>query len=388
VRDEDIVVIGGAGHVGLPLAISFANAGVNVTIFDVNLSALEKIALGIFPFKELEGVENLRRALDSKRLNLSNDPQVISHATALITVVGTPVDEHQNPDADAMKDSLIPLLKYLRNDQLVILRSTVFPGVTRSVERFLDRLDLGIQTVAAPERIAEGFAFSELKQIPQIIGTRSPDAFDRASKLFLMITDRAIHCTPEEAELAKLFSNAWRYIKFGIVNEMYSISLGANVNFENVSRLIVDGYPRASDFPKPGFAAGPCLPKDALQLSAFAESGFRMGQAAFFVNENLPNVIVENLRKNYDLENLSVGICGMAFKPENDDPRSSLSYKLRKLLEFHCRSVYCTDPYVQDERLVDLQYVLNECDILVIAAPHHAYRELETLKPVFRIWNG
>ena len=127
----------------------------------------------------------------------------------------------------------------------------------------------------------------------------------------------------------------------------------------------------------PGFAAGPCLFKDTMQLAAFTTDHFPLGQAAMQVNEGLPAYIVSALeRRNGGLAGKTVGILGMAFKGESDDPRASLSYKLRKLLQWAGARVVCTDPYVLDDRLTTLDCVLEESDILILGAPHKAYSAL------------
>jgi UDP-N-acetyl-D-mannosaminuronic acid dehydrogenase len=106
------------------------------------------------------------------------------------------------------------------------------------------------------------------------------------------------------------------------------------------------------------------------------------------VNEGLPLYLVSQLEKKHDLANLKVGILGMAFKGESDDIRSSLSYKLKRILEFRSREVLCTDPYVTvDPSLVPLERVLEECDLVVIGAPHKVYRGLQSAKPVIDVWN-
>src|ERR1019366_3171254 len=130
--------------------------------------------------------------------------------------------------------------------------------------------------------------------------------------------------------------------------------------------------PRMRSFAKPGFAAGPCLLKDTLQLSAFAKNNFFMGHAAMLINEGLPNVIVEQLRR-FGLSDLRVAILGMAFKGNSDDTRESLAYKLRNLLLIEAKEVLCTDPYVRDPRLVPLQTAIESADIVILGAPHSVY---------------
>ena len=265
--DLDVVVVGGAGHVGLPLSLAFARAGLRVGIFD------------------------------------------ISDATI--------------------------------------------------------------------ERIAEGHALEELESLPQIIGADTDRAADRATALFERLTRQTIRTTSREAELAKLFTNTWRYVKFAVANEFFMISHQAGVDYTNVLRAVREDYPRAADLPGPGFAAGPCLFKDAMQLSAYTADHFPMGQAAMQVNEGLPAYIVRALEQRYGgLRGRTVGILGMAFKAESDDVRASLSFKLRKLFSWAGATVLCTDPYVRDPRLTDLDAVLAGSEIIVLGVPHRAYRDL------------
>jgi UDP-N-acetyl-D-mannosaminuronic acid dehydrogenase len=383
---ESVAIIGGAGHVGLPLAISFANAGLKTVIYDLNSDAVEKIATGVFPFKEIHGLERLKDALSSGNLVTTSNPKKLSEVTSIITIIGTPVDDHLNPNPDAIRRSLQDLTNYLRDGQLLILRSTVFPGVTASIESLLAELNLMIDVVTAPERITEGYAFNELPVIPQIIGARSKEVYERAELLFGSFVSESLYATPEQAELAKLFSNSWRYIRFAAANELYGIALKAGQNFEIIRELMMKNYPRSKDFPVPGFAAGPCLPKDSLQLVAYSRQSSPLNSAAYSVNENLPNVIVNKITSEMDLKDKTVGILGMAFKSGSDDPRSSLSYKLRKLLTFESKKVICSDPYVIDERFKSLAEILLESDVIVIAVDHPDYRGITFKKRIYKAW--
>jgi UDP-N-acetyl-D-mannosaminuronic acid dehydrogenase len=179
-------------------------------------------------------------------------------------------------------------------------------------------------------------------------------------------------------------------MKFAVANQFFMIADQAGVNYTNVLEAIRTDYPRAADLPAPGFAAGPCLFKDTMQLAAFTADHFPLGQAAMQVNEGLPAYIVSALERRYGgLEGKTIGILGMAFKAESDDPRASLSYKLRKLLAWAGAKVVSTDPFVQDERLTTLDCVLEESDILVLGVPHKAYRELDVGgRDVVDVWGA
>ncbi len=386
--DFDVVVVGGGGHVGLPLAIAFADRGLRVVIFDVNELAVKTILAGELPFREDGAVEVLRRVLAAGRLEASADPGVVSRGEHVVVVIGTPVDEHLNPDPHAVPRALDGCKEFFRSGQLLVLRSTVYPGVTRRVEKLLGEQGVDVEVAFCPERIAEGKAMEELFTLPQIVSARTPEVRERAGALFHTLTATVVELSPEEAELAKLFTNTWRYIKFAAANQFYVMANDQGLDFDRIRNALALDYPRAADLPGAGFAAGPCLFKDTMQLAAFTDNSFVLGHSAMLVNEGLPLYLVSKLEAKYDLANLRVGILGMAFKGESDDIRSSLSYKLKRILEFRARSVLCTDPYVTvDQNLEPLEHVLANSDLLIIGAPHKQYRSLEPVVPVADVWN-
>jgi UDP-N-acetyl-D-mannosaminuronic acid dehydrogenase len=387
-RKLDVVVVGGCGHVGLPLAIALADRGLRVVSYDINAETVASVAAGRMPFDEPGASLLLRKVLDSGAFAASTDAQIVSRAETVIVVVGTPVDEHLNPDPQAVPDAITELTEHLRDDQLLVLRSTVYPGVTRLTETIMGRSGKALDIAFCPERIAEGRAFTELYDLPQIVSGCSPAAVKRASELFERLASKVIVVSPEEAELAKLFTNTWRYIKFAAANQFYMIANDYGIDFENVRHAITTDYPRAQDMPGAGFAAGPCLFKDTMQLAAFNNNNFMLGHSAMMVNEGLPLYLVARLGNRFNLAESTVGILGMAFKGESDDTRSSLSYKLRRILRFKSKAVLCHDPYVTtDPTLVPLDHVLANSDLLVIATPHRTYADLRTDLPVIDIWN-
>lgn len=383
-------MVGGGGHVGLPLAIALADRGSRVTIFDLSQKAVDTINAGQMPFIEPGADVMLTRVLEKGMLEASTDPSVVATAENVVVVIGTPVDEHLNPDPNAIPEALSDCIPFFSDDQLLILRSTVYPGVTALVERILRGHGLATEVAFCPERIAEHKAMEELFSLPQIVSARTDAGRARAAALFGTLTDEIVHLEPEEAELAKLFTNTWRYIKFAAANQFYMMANDRGLDFEKIRAGLSYNYPRAKDIPGAGFAAGPCLFKDTMQLAAFSDNKFSLGHSAMLVNEGLPLYIVSQLEKRFDLENLTVGILGMAFKAGSDDIRSSLSYKLRRVLKFKAKAVIGTDPYVTeetDDTLLPLEDVLRKADILVVATPHKEYIGIETDKPVADVWN-
>jgi UDP-N-acetyl-D-mannosaminuronic acid dehydrogenase len=384
--ERDVVIVGGCGRVGLPLGIAFAMRGLSVTLYDINSAAVEKVNTGELPFAEADAADPLALAVASGTLRASADPASVAGAEHVVVVVGTPVDGHLNPDLAVVPKAVEQLAPHLKPGQLLVLRSTVHPGVTQLTEKTLAQLGLVVDVAFCPERIAEGHAMTELFGLPQIIAGRTERATERAEKLFSNLATSVVRVSPEEAELAKLFTNTWRYIKFATANQFWMMANDAGVDFARVRQAITQDYPRAADLPMPGFAAGPCLFKDTMQLAAFNKNNFVLGHSAMLINEGLPLYLVSKLEQRFSLGELTVGILGMAFKGGSDDIRESLAFKLRKLLQVKARDVLVADPYVIDSRMVPQDEVLAKADLIVIGAPHAPYRDLAIGKPVIDMW--
>lgn len=384
----DVVVVGGCGRVGLPLGIAFAERGRSTRLYDVDEGAVEMVNRGELPFWEMDADEPLRRNIESGRLRASTDPTILRESEILIVTLATHVDLHLNPDVHGFLSSVEELSEHFVDGQLLVLRSTVYPGVTALVEEMVAKLGRRIEVAFCPERIAEGRAMRELFALPQIVGARTPGTLDRAEEVFRYLTDDVVRLDPEEAELAKLFTNTWRYAKFAIANQLFMIANDFGVDYESIRSAMTHSYPRAAELPSAGFAAGPCLFKDTMQLAAFNNNNFALGHASMLVNEGLPLYLVSRLSQSYDLSTMTVGILGMAFKSESDDIRSSLSYKLKRVLLVRAVEVLCTDPYVMsDPDLVALEEVLDRADLLIIGAPHPEYAKIDAAVPVVDIWN-
>ena len=357
--------------------------------YDIDADSVAMVNSGRMPFREGGPAEELlQRTLGEGTFLAATDPSLIGDADVLVVVIGTPVDEHLNPDPNAVVKALESSIPYMRSGQLVILRSTVYPGVTARLERALKTRSLDISVTFCPERIAEGHALTELHTLPQLIGARDDASFKRAALVFEALGVTCVPLSPEEAELAKLFTNTWRYLKFAAANQFWLMANQAGLDFSKIQHALTFEYPRAADMPGPGFAAGPCLFKDTMQLAAFTNNTFVLGHSAMLVNEGMPLNIVEFLERKHDLAHMKVGILGMAFKGGSDDIRESLSYKLRRILRFRAAEVLCTDPYVTvDPSLVPLDELLSRVDLVIIAAPHPEYRDLATSIPIIDVWN-
>jgi len=368
--------------------MALADQGKKVALYDINETSINKVNSGELPFLENNAEPVLKKVTKSKMLQATNDPSVIGQSKAVVMVIGTPVDEHLNPRVHDIFKAIKEVEQYLNDDQLLIMRSTLYPGVTDKVRAYLERIGRKTLVAFCPERIVEGHALTELYELPQIVAGCTPEATKRASELFGVLTKKIKVVKPMEAELAKLMTNTWRYINFAISNQFYMMATRHDLDFYSIYEAMTEDYPRLKAFAKAGLAAGPCLFKDTMQLSAFDSNNFFLGHSAMLINEGLPGFVVEQMKKKYDLSTMTVGLLGMAFKANNDDPRESLSYKLKKRLEFEAKEVLCHDPYIKDPRFVSLADIHKKADIIVIGTTHKDYATEDWgNKPVVDMWN-
>ena len=388
VENAEVTVVGGAGHVGVPLVLALAEAGLRVNVNDLNRESLEALQAGRLPFIEHGAANVLSQALTSRRLVFTHSSDRISGNGPVVITIGTPIDEFLNPVRKVVQDCVDALLPSLADGQLVVLRSTVFPGTTDWLASYLRAKGRSLKVAFCPERVVQGNGLKELRDMPQIVSGTTPDAEREAAALFERIAPEVVVVSPIEAEFAKLFSNAYRYIEFAATNEFYLVAKSAGVDYQRVLKAMTHNYPRLKGMPRPGFAAGPCLVKDTMQLSAFARNQFGLGHAALLINEGLVLHVVDDIKRRYDLANTSVGLLGMAFKAESDDIRASLSYKFKKVLNGQARAVLTTDPFVTtDPDLRPLNEVIAASDLLILCAPHAAYRDADFKgRPVFDVW--
>jgi UDP-N-acetyl-D-mannosaminuronic acid dehydrogenase len=368
--------------------LAFAEAGMTVNVNDLNEAALSLLRSGKLPFIEHGAAPVLTRALANKRLIFTSSPDAITRTGPVIVTIGTPVDEFLNPVQAAVQKCIDNLLPHMSDDQLLVLRSTVYPGTTDWLDSYLKRLGRKNKVAFCPERVVQGYGIRELREMPQIISGTTPEAEQEAVALFRRIAPELVVVKPLEAEFAKLFNNTYRYIEFAATNQFYMIAKSAGADYRAIMKAMKHNYPRAKTFPGPGFSAGPCLLKDTMQLAAYARNQFGLGHAAMQVNEGLVLQLVEDLRRTYDVSTMTVGLLGMAFKAEIDDTRASLSYKLKRVLQTCAKDVLTTDPFVTtDPSLLPFDQVVARSDILILCAPHSTYADSDLKgKPVVDVW--
>jgi UDP-N-acetyl-D-mannosaminuronic acid dehydrogenase len=384
----------GLGRVGLPLALSFADRGVEVIGVDKDKARLETVGEGRMPFEEPGTQEILDRVLPAGRLKLTEQVADAAAADYLVLTLGTPAHVHLEIDISQIRSVVDDLLPLLREGQTLILRSTVAPGTTEWLAGYVEQrrgFTVGEDFFVAhvPERIAANKFVEEIETLPTIIGGVGAGSGQKAAELFEIFGAEIRQTSPVEAELAKIWTNIFRYVTFAIPNllMMESEQYGANV-FEVID-LINRGYPRGG-IADPGLTAGTCLRKD-FAFSEERSSAPGMLLAVSRVHESMPRFIVDGLRRRLgSLRDRKVAVLGLTFKRDSDDRRDSLSDKLIRLLERELAHVSRHDPHVPDES-EPLESALAGADAVVIATNHSAFegilRDLPPTALLVDPWN-
>ena len=375
INKQEISIIGGAGHVGFPLGIAFASKKFKVNLIDKNKIFLDKIKKGIPPFLEKGAKKVLKKTLFKKKIFVSNNYESIKTSKFIIICIGTPINQNLKPRVKEFLSFFYFLKKIVNKSQIIIIRSSIFPGVFNKVSKILDKKNKNI--VHCPERIVQGNSLEELPKLPQILAGKNNFSINEVKKLFGKITKTIITTTVLEAELIKLFSNANRYINFSIANQLFMICEEHNLNYSKIRKIMREGYERNINLPSAGFTAGPCLLKDTMQLSSFYQQRFSLGHAAMNVNENIPNFILKKIKKIKNIKRKKIGVLGITFKAETDDTRDSLAIKLIKLLKKSGMSVLQSDEYCFEKNNIKKHELLRRSDIIIIAAPHKAYKKIK-----------
>lgn len=385
IKEKNIAVIG-IGRVGLPLALVLAREGFVAYGIGRDPEKIKKIQKGEMPFIE-KGADQLLKKYVNKKFFPTVDYAKVSECKYIILTLGTPIDENMNPVYDQINSVLQSISQFLQKNQILILRSTVSPKTTEYVRLFLN--DIKGITVGknfylafCPERIAEGYAIDEIKTIPQIIGGVDKKSTRIAEELFKKIGVETIVTDDVSAELAKLFTNMYRYINFAIANEFMVLADNFHKDIYEIVNMVNYKYKRGG-IKLPGLTGGPCLFKDGFFLISDLPYSDLIS-TSWKINESVPLILVKRIRERMKLENKKVALLGLAFKAEIDDIRESLSFKIRKALLRERARVILHDPYVKEyinqDVEKDVYKVAKGADVLIVATNHEDYRKLNIEK--------
>jgi UDP-N-acetyl-D-mannosaminuronic acid dehydrogenase len=371
----DVSIIG-LGRVGLPLALCFADRGLDVIGVDRDADRLASIRESRMPFQEEGAQELLERVTASGRLTLSDSVADAADADHIVITIGTPSFSHIEIDMRDIRAALDDLLPVLRPGHSVILRSTVAPGTTEFVAGYLAKkrdLQVGEEVFVAhaPERIAAGRFLAEIDTLPCIIGGVGEGSGERVAQLFEAFDAPIVQTTPVQAELAKIWTNILRYTHFALPNLLMMDCERHGANVFDVIDLINRDYPRGG-IASPGLTAGTCLRKDF----AFSEERSHapgMLLAVSRVNESVPVFLVDGMKRRLgSLSGRKVAVLGLSFKRDTDDERDSLSHKLIRLLERELADVAVHDPHVSTPTQ-PFDEAVRGADAVVVAANHSEF---------------
>ena len=372
---SNISIIGGAGHVGFALGLIFSSKGFKVSLIDKDKLNIKRINSGKTPFLEESSQKLLKTMIKKKRIYATNQLRKVIESKFIIVCIGTPINNKLNPNLRSFINFFYHLKKFLKKDQIIIIRSSIYPGICNKIYRIIKSKCKNLSY--CPERIVQGKAISELPKLPQLVSGKNKKAILESSKLFRKVCKKIIYTKVIEAELIKLFSNAYRYINFSISNQFYMICQNQNLNFFKIRDIMKDGYLRNSSIPMSGFTAGPCLLKDTMQLSSFYNHKFLLGHSAMSINEGIPKFIINKLEKKFNLKKKTVGVLGLTFKAETDDIRDSLSIKLLQLLKSKKVKTLQSDEYFKTKENIDKIDLIKKSDIIIVSTPHKAYKKLK-----------
>src|SRR3954469_159515 len=373
----DVAIIG-TGRIGLPLALTFADAGLSVLAIDKDADLLAALRERRMPFKEPGTDELLARV----ELGLSSHAADAAQAQAIVLTLGTPALSHIEIDMGEIRAVLDDLLPVLREGQLLVLRSTVAPGTTEFVAGYLEkqrgfRVGEDIFVAHVPERIAADRFLEEIGTLPCIVGGIGEASGERAAKLFAPLGAPIVRTTPVQAELAKIWTNILRYATFALPNLLMMDCERYGANVFDVIELINRDYPRGG-IAMPGLTAGTCLRKD-FAFSEERSNAPGMLLAVSRVHESVPLFLVDGIKRRLgDLRERRIAVLGLAFKRDTDDERDSLSHKLVRLLDRELADVAVHDPVVATPT-AGFEEAVTGADVVIVATNHSAYSTPEML---------
>lgn len=391
--DDRCVAVVGLGYTGLPLAITFVEAGLQVAGIDAHPDRVLELNARSSPIDDITD-DRLGAALDRGLRVVSPEDARLTEADAIFVCVPTPITSTKDPDLGPVLVAAEYIREHLRRGQLVILQSTTFPGTTTGafrqvLERDGLRAGADFDLAFAPERVNPGDPESASRGVPRLVGATTPEATHRAAALLARINDRVIELSsPDAAELAKLLENVFRNINIAFVNQLALLCerMGLDV-WEVIDAAATKPFGFMKFLPGPG-VGGHCIPVDPYYLSWRArEFDFidRFIETAADINLAMPRHVVDLVAealndRNQALRNAKVGVIGVAFKPNIQDARNSPAAEVLAGLADRGAEIRYHDPlvpYFRDAKRerrasVELEDLIDWADVIVVVTAHSA----------------
>ncbi|MBW2388868.1 MAG: nucleotide sugar dehydrogenase [Deltaproteobacteria bacterium] len=392
-RDARIGVIG-LGYVGLPLAVEFAEAGFDVTGFDIDAEKVAAIEKGESYIEDVPDAK-LAAACASGRLHASTDFAGLTRLDIINICVPTPLTRTKDPDVSHMASAVEEIRRRLRSGQLVILGSTTYPGTTH--ELFVPMLEgSGLEVgedfslAFAPERIDPANKEFNVRNVPKVVGGQTPLCTELASKIFATIFDEIVPVSStQSAEMVKLLENTFRAINIGLANEIALMCQRLDLDvWEVIEAAATKPYGFMKFLPGPGLG-GHCIPVDPSYLSWKMKSlnfPARFIDLATDINSRMPEHVVERIANLLNEDRKSINgakilILGVAYKSNVGDMRESPALDVISLLAAKGGEVSFSDPHVSSIEVDGVTYddvgtadeTLAAADLVVILTDHQAF---------------
>ncbi|QDI93208.1 nucleotide sugar dehydrogenase [Salicibibacter halophilus] len=383
----------GLGYVGLPLALLFTQNNHHVTGIDTDAYKIKQLQKGKSHIPDISDTD-ITSALTAGTLTVTTDYDVAASLDIIIICVPTPLSNDGKPDLRFIKQVSEALVPRLQKHQLIILESSTYPGTTRDVILpILEKSDLAIGEDVhlgySPERIDPGNESMEVKDIPKVISGITDDCFRHVSRFYRSIFTQVVPASSVEvAELSKLLENSYRFINISFINEMAMLCDKLDINlWEAIASAGTKPYGFTPFFPGPGIG-GHCIPVDPLYLYWVGQKhGYhhRFLSLAEHTNNQLPTYITRQvqsrLEQKKNIKASNILLCGIAYKKDSNDVRSSPAISIMKnFLQLGANVVY-HDPYVP-EVTIDQQTChsvpltteqLEDADIVIFLTDHSTF---------------
>jgi UDP-N-acetyl-D-glucosamine dehydrogenase len=380
------VGIVGLGYVGLPLAVSFAEAGCEVVGVDVDSAKVAALGAGRSHVEDIPD-SVLQAVLD--RCHFTTRYVELHETDAILICVPTPLTRNREPDLGPLLSSTRALSAVIRRGQTVILESTTFPGTTREhVRPLLEESGLraseDFALAFSPERVDPGRTDYTLRTTPKVVGGLKESDTDAACAVYSKVCDHLVRVsTPEAAELAKLLENIFRSVNIALVNELAMLAdrMGIDIR-EVIDAASTKPYGFMRFEPGPGMG-GHCLPVDPFYLTWKAREydiATEFIELAGKVNQTMPYFCVQKIERVLNDAGRSVRgsrvlVLGVAYKGGVSDMRESPALKIVRLLRDRGAELSYSDPFVPelaelDLRSVDLAEAVPNADLVVLVTAH------------------
>ena len=373
----DKIAVIGQGYVGLPLACSLVEAGLEVYGIDNNKKIVNQVKSGISHIEDVSDLK-LQEICNTSRYSIRSDYKIVSDCSVIIICVPTPLDSKHLPDLRMLKDSVSQIAPHLKRGSLVILESTSYPGTTRTLiyEEILHLTQFGVDDfdcAFSPERIDPLNPRWSIRNTPKLVSGVNVNSTKRARKFYEAFVDTVIEVrSPEIAEFAKLIENTYRLINISFVNEMMELCEAAGLPINEI--LDAAGTkPYGFNVFRPGLGAGGhCIPVDSVYLNSYSETlGYqpKLLMESISINRRIPSFHASKIFElvgSRNPENIKILIVGVAYKSGVSDTRESPALQLVELLKGRGLTVNWVDSKVTELDLAEKHEVGNRYDIVVI----------------------